>query len=315
MQISVSRRALLAGLPAASAAILTTGAAPTVGREDEAAEPFRYCLNTSTIRGQNLGIVSAIEVAAKAGYSGIEPWINELEQFVKEGGSLSDLAQRIADCGLRVESVIGFAPWLVDDDAERAGGLETARRDMERVHTIGGRRLAAPPAGATRAPVDLVQAARRYRNLLELGETMEVVPQLEVWGFSQSLNRLSDVVWVAMESGHPQACLLADVYHLYKGGSSFESLKLVSGRAMHVVHMNDYPAAPDRATINDSHRVYPGDGVAPLGQIVRDLNAIGFRGALSLELFNPEYWKQDALSVARTGLEKMRQVVAASQEA
>ena len=66
---------------------------------------------------------------------------------------------------------------------------------------------------------------------------------------------------------------------------------------------------PPRETINDSHRVYPGEGVAPLVPMLRDLFATGFRGTLSLELFNRSYWEQDALSVARTGLEKMKEVV------
>jgi sugar phosphate isomerase/epimerase len=50
--------------------------------------------------------------------------------------------------------------------------------------------------------------------------------------------------------------------------------------------------------------------VAPWDRIVQILYEIGFRGYLSLELFNREYWKQDALQVARTGLEKIRAVVA-----
>jgi len=49
--------------------------------------------------------------------------------------------------------------------------------------------------------------------------------------------------------------------------------------------------------------------VAPLPSILRDLYATGFRGALSLELFNRSYWEQDALTIARTGLEKTRAVV------
>jgi hypothetical protein len=49
--------------------------------------------------------------------------------------------------------------------------------------------------------------------------------------------------------------------------------------------------------------------VAPL---TRDLRRIGCRGVLPLELFNREYWKQDALKVAQTGLGKMRAVVRAS---
>ena len=67
---------------------------------------------------------------------------------------------------------------------------------------------------------------------------------------------------------------------------------------------------PPRASIKDADRVYPGDGVAPLASILKDLFLTGFSGTLSLELFNPEYWKQDPLEVARTGLAKMKQSVA-----
>jgi sugar phosphate isomerase/epimerase len=78
--------------------------------------------------------------------------------------------------------------------------------------------------------------------------------------------------------------------------------------------MNDYPAQPARAELTDAHRVYPGDGVAPLPQLLREMRQAGFRGVLSLELFNRDYWKQDALQVARTGLEKMRAVARRSLE-
>jgi sugar phosphate isomerase/epimerase len=138
------------------------------------------------------------------------------------------------------------------------------------------------------------------------------VPEVEFWGGSQSLRRLSEAAFVAIESGHPRACVLADVYHMYKGGSSIQGLALLGGAAIHVIHMNDYPASPPRATISDADRVYPGDGIAPLGELLRILSAIGFRGYFSLELFNREYWKQDARTVARTGLEKMRAVVASA---
>ena len=42
--------------------------------------------------------------------------------------------------------------------------------------------------------------------------------------------------------------------------------------------MNDYPAEPPRDAITDAHRVYPGDGVAPLKEMLRDLRGLGFRG-------------------------------------
>ncbi len=61
--------------------------------------------------------------------------------------------------------------------------------------------------------------------------------------------------------------------------------------------------------ITDAHRVFPGDGVAPLDVLFRGLRDAGYRGMLSLEVFNREYWNQDALYVARSGLEKTREAV------
>jgi 2-keto-myo-inositol isomerase len=301
-----TRRQWLAATSVAGAGLLAQPAAAA----EPAMSTFRYCLNTSTLSGQKLDIVELVEITAKAGYHGIEPWIRELDEYVKKGGNLRDLGQRIKDRGLTVESAIGFPEWIVDDDIRRKKGLEEAKRNMDVVRQIGGARLAAPPAGATNiANFDLRKAAERYRALLELGDQMGVVPQLELWGFSQTLSRLGEVAHVAIESGHPKSCILLDVYHLYKGGSDFHGLRLLNGAAMHALHCNDYPAEPARNAITDAQRVYPGDGVAPLKEILRTLKSIGFHGALSLELFNRDYWKQDPLTVARTGLEKMRAVV------
>jgi hypothetical protein len=194
-------------------------------------EPFGYCLNLSTIRGQKLPLAQEIEIAAKAGYHAIEPWMNKIDEHVKSGGSLRDLGKRIADLGLTVESAIGFAEWIVDDDARRAKGLEQAKRDMAALREIGGKRIAAPPAGATdQTDMNLFRAAERYAALVDLGEKMEVIPQVEVWGFSKCLSRLGETTFVAVESGRAKACILPDVYHIYKGGSDFAGLGLLSGR-------------------------------------------------------------------------------------
>jgi len=302
-----------AAYPVAATGSAVVGSArncPALEGDGKALRPFRFCLNTSTIRGQKLSLVEEIEIAAKAGYSGIEPWIREIRQYQEAGGKLRDLKGRIADAGLTVESAIGFASWIVDDDQKRSQGLETAKQDMELVRQIGGSRIAAPPVGATtQKDLNLFKAAERYRALLELGEKTGVTPQVEVWGFSTSLSRLGETAFVAIESGHKDACLLPDVYHIYKGGSDFAGLSVINARSIHVFHINDYPADPPRETISDKDRVYPGDGVAPLQDILGMLHASGFVGALSLELFNPDYWKQDALTVARTGLQKMETMV------
>lgn len=314
MRPELSRREAMLAAGAASLALLPSGravAAPEKPKSERPdGEPFGYSFNTSTIMGQKLELPVQVEIAAKAGYHAIEPWMREIDAFVEKGGSLKDLGKQIRDAGLTVESAIGFAEWIVDDDARRAKGLENAKRDMDRLRQIGGKRIAAPPVGATdQSNLNLSAAAERYRALLEVGAEIGIVPQVEVWGFSKSLSRLGETLFVAAESHHPQACVLPDIYHLYKGGSDFEGLRLLSGGAVQVFHINDYPAAPPRETIVDANRVYPGDGIAPLKPVLRTLRDAGFRGYLSLELFNRDYWKQDPAEVAKTGLEKVRETV------
>jgi sugar phosphate isomerase/epimerase len=283
------------------------------GSKSEEGKPFRYCLNTSTIRGQALALPEEVDLAARAGYDGIEAWIREMDAHAAVGRALEDVGKRVCDLGLSVESAIGFFEWVVDDDALRLRGMEEARRNMEMCQRIGCARLAAPPFGATGLEgLDLGAAARRYRELMELGDAFGVTPVVEFWGVSKSLSRLSEAVFVALESGRPDACVLADVFHMFKGGSPYEGFRLLGPRTLALLHLNDFPAGRPHETLTDADRVYPGDGAAPLARILRDLHEAGWAGTLSLELFNESYWRRDALAVARTGLEKMQACVEAA---
>jgi len=308
MSALLDRRQMLSLSGASALTCMGLAATSTRAEAAENTPPaIRYCFNTSTIRGQKLTIEQEVDVAAKAGYDGIEPWISKIQEYKDSGKSLHDLGKRIADSGLKVESAIGFAQWIVDDPEKRAAGLEHAKRDMDLLAQIGGTRIAAPPAGATKGPkLDLLEVAQRYHALLEVGQQAGVVPELELWGFSTNLNRLGEVAMVVVEANHPAACMMPDVYHIYKGGSDFSGLRAISGKVIPVFHMNDYPAQPPRDKINDSARVFPGDGVAPLKTMIQTLVGNGFAGVFSLELFNPEYWKRDALEVAKEGLDKMK---------
>lgn len=305
MNGKLSRREALMSA-AALAAMPVVASAKTQDRPKD--EPFKYCLNTSTLRGQNLPLMDLVEVAAKAGFQALEPWIKELEMH-KSAAPLKDLGKKISDLGMTVESAIGFAPWIVDDETKRAKGVEQMKREMDMVAQIGGKRIAAPPAGNDNPNLDLRKAAERYLVILKAGDEIGVVPEMEFWGPVKVINTLAEAAFIALSSGHPKACILPDIYHLYKGGSGHDSIRMLNGDAVHVVHTNDYPAEPGREGVTDAHRLYPGDGVAPLTKFFQNLKAIGFAGSLSVELFNKEYWKQEAAVVAKTALEKTRAAV------
>jgi 2-keto-myo-inositol isomerase len=271
---------------------------------------FKYCLNTSTIRGQKPGLKKYIEIASRAGYDGVELWVRDVKAYLEEGNSAKKLKTFIIDSGLSVENAIGFAPWLVDNDQERESGMKQFREEMLMMGSIGCKRIAAAPAGVKGdKPLDLFQAGERYKQTLDIGRETGVMPQLEFWGASPALWHLGQAAMIAVAANDPDVHMLPDVYHLYRGGSGFEGLKLFRGDFIQVFHMNDYPASPPRQELSDKDRVYPGDGAAPMKQILTDLSHMGGTKVLSVELFNRDYWKQDAYEVAKTALNKMKKVV------
>ena len=270
---------------------------------------FRSCLNISTLRGHKLGFIKELETASKAGFKSVEIWMDSLQQYLNSGGSTKEAKKRLDSLGVTVENAIGFAKWIVDDDAVRKQGIEQLRKEMEILALIGCKRIAAPPTGATDTPgLDLRKAAERYRVILELGDQTGVVPQLEMWGFSKNLSRASEVMFVAMESGHPSARILLDIYHLYKGGSPVDTLILIGKPAMELIHINDYPSI-NRETITDADRVHPGDGIAPIRQILKNIKKSDTPLILSEEVFNKNYYNQDPLEVAKTAFAKIKKVI------
>ena len=66
---------------------------------------------------------------------------------------------------------------------------------------------------------------------------------------------------------------------------------------------------PDPLTQKDEDRVMVGEGIADLPRVIANLRTIGYRGPLSLELFNRELWDARPARVVTRGLERIRALV------
>jgi sugar phosphate isomerase/epimerase len=276
---------------------------------NERSFPFQTALNASTLFPFQLSVPEQVRVAAAAGFAGIELWVRDIEDYLAAGGALSELRAVIADAGIAVVNAIAFFPWADADDATRARGFAQAEHEMRMLAELGCVAVAAPPFGNV-AGVSLTAMAGYFAHLAELGRGIGVEPYLEFWGRAQTLSRLSEALFVALESGLPDAKLLLDPFHMYTGGSQLASVAYLKGANIGIVHVNDYPAAPAREQISDRERVFPGEGVAPTHAFAGMLHRAGYRGYLSLELFIENYGGQDALEVARRGLASMHMAYA-----
>jgi 2-keto-myo-inositol isomerase len=271
--------------------------------------PWPISLDTTTIRPASLD--DKIRIAADAGYDAIEPWEAEIDKYEKDGGNLTDLGKQICDLGLIVPSVIGL--WNAIPPTREAfdRSLVDSRRRMRQAAAIGARHIQViPQPERPWREFDPFWAAARYRELLDIGLTeFDINPAMVFVQFLEGARTLGQAAQIALDADHPRAKIIPDVFHMYIGDSGFNGLKHIRGDFIAIFQFNDAPASPPKAELRDEHRVYPGDGILPLAQCIRDLRTIGDTGCISLELYNPSYWAQDLDQVARTGLEKTVSVI------
>ena len=273
---------------------------------ENAMRQWPLCLNTSTIRPA--GLLEKIDIAARTGYSAIEVWTEELTRFEQSGRSLAELRRILEDSGLAVASVITLSDWMQSQGFHKEAAFRETRRRLEQAAAVGAAHIVASPVPD--APhLDIPLAAARYRELLEEGQAFGVRPAMEFLGFQHNVYQLEQALAVVRQADHPHGCLVLDPFHLFRGGSGFGGLKDLSAAAVAVCHFNDAPATPPQFEQTDADRVYPGDGILPLKAFLRDLDAIGYEGFLSLELFNPRYWTRDLEEVARIGMGKTEAVI------
>ena len=265
---------------------------------------FTYCLNTSTIRPTPL--MEKVRLAGRAGYQALEPWNDEVDDYLRDGGSLAELKSALSDAGLRVVSVIALKDWITTEGQAYARALEDCRLRMEQAAALGSPFIVASPP---RAVVDLGRAAARYAELLRLGREVGVRPAMEFLGFVDGINTVAAAWAIATGSADPDATVVADVFHMMRGPGSIDDLRTLPGDRVAIFHINDLPADPPPRRQTDADRVMLGEGIADLPRVLAHLRAIDYRGPLSLELFNPALWEQDPGDVVRQGLDRMRALV------
>jgi sugar phosphate isomerase/epimerase len=266
---------------------------------------FLFGLNTSTIRPASL--MDKIRITHEAGYDAIELWIEDVEKYQAEGHPASDVRKALDDAGLQRPSMISLRDWCEPDETKFRAALDVAKRRLDVARELGVERIV---AGPPRGKVPLEVAVARYNELLELSVQRGVPASVEFLGFVEGINRLEDAWAIAAGTAQSTATVTPDAWHMFRGGTDWAVVDSIPGDHISCFHWNDAPAEPPRAEQNDSHRVYPGDGILDLKKLADQLRAKDWHGVLSLELFNPSYWAQDPLEVARTGLAKMRESVA-----
>ncbi|MCS7225353.1 MAG: sugar phosphate isomerase/epimerase [Armatimonadetes bacterium] len=272
---------------------------------------FIYCLNTSTI--QPASLEEKIRAAAEAGFAAVELWFADIRAYQNTGGNLEDLKKLLNDSGLSVPSMIALHGWMDSYGDVYLRAMDECRNLLQLASQLGAAAVVASPSiRMETSPLDLDDTARRFQALLQEGKKVGVLPMMEFLGFSPKVFRVDQAWEIVKRTGDPDARIVLDPFHLWRGGSSLNDVPDLPGDRVGILHFNDVPATAIREESGDEVRVMPGDGHLPLKELVQELVRRGFQGVISVELFNRDYWQQPPLTVAKIALEKTKAIVEGS---
>jgi len=245
------------------------------------------------------GLEQALEAYAAAGFRNVEFVLPLVKDWLDTGHTVKDARALLAAHGLRAiggfqTHVECFTP-AASQQANHAIHLANAHL----IHDLGGGTLVVGTDGPERATIQaLDRIAQTFGKLAKQIEGLNVTLALE-FNWSPLVKSLHSAVRIAEMVNHPQVGVLFDPAHYYTTVTKFEHLTAGAVRWIKHVHLDDMLDKPGELSHCNSDRVLLGQGVLDLRGLIGRLEACGYNGFFSIELFNAGLWRLPVAEAAR----------------
>jgi 2-keto-myo-inositol isomerase len=286
--------------------MLLTPLALIAARTASAAGKMTLAIHQNTSAGA--GYRGSLEGWSRAGIKYVELTNTQLDGFLKTD-SLAAARQVLTDLGLTPVCAACGVGGLWTPSPDRSAATENLKRRCEMFAALGLKRIYAPAGSIQKFTQDDYKAvAGAMHEAGEIARQFGITVLVEAVRGSNFMSTLATLLKTTREAAHPNVGPLLDCYHFWSGLNKFEDLDEIHPREIGHVHFQDTPDMP-RELLDNSTRVIPGDGIAPLTRILRKLADKGYAGPLSVELFLPKFQQANPFEVASEIRQKAERVM------
>jgi 2-keto-myo-inositol isomerase len=264
------------------------------------------CFNTATSGSYPLR--DTVDFVGKYGFQGIEIDTGRLQEY-QGSATVDDLPLQLEKNGVRVAALMAF-PFLAFKDRSQA--LSALECWCPVAKALGAPTMLCfagdgPPQGMSRCDA-MAAAVRAAGDYAAVAARSGVSIALEPIGGLAFMGGPEDALEIACRCGTDNVGIMMDTFHYYKSGVSLERIAAIPMEKMLIVHVNDAPDRP-KQELNDSMRVYCGLGDIPLVEEFRILRDKGYKGYLSVEIFNREYWADTHENIVKNAKRTLDEVL------
>jgi 4-hydroxyphenylpyruvate dioxygenase len=235
-------------------------------------------------RALSLDLGAAIDAAAEVGFAGMEVWVDDAQQVP---GGLAAVRRRLGDAGI----VISAAQLIRDVETLSNAAFDEAfsacLRQMDGAAELGAGLLLVAASSLPGEDCDADRAVRHLRRLADAARERHLELCFEGLSFSTCFGDWTAANALVAEVGRDNLGLLIDIAHVAIRGNPVDSIASLPAERLRLVHIVDLPRLDgDRISLNREQRCFPGEGILHFGRFCDAVEASGYTGFYSLEVFN-----------------------------
>ncbi|MGQ4377596.1 bifunctional sugar phosphate isomerase/epimerase/4-hydroxyphenylpyruvate dioxygenase family protein [Streptomyces sp. SAS_267] len=250
---------------------------------------MRTSIATVSLSGS---LTEKLTAAARAGFDGVEIFENDL---LASPLTPEEIRARTADLGLRIELYQPMRDIEAVPEEEFTRSLRRARHKFALMRRLGADTVLVCSSVSPHAVDDDALAAEQLRRLAVLAEDFGVKVAYEALAWGRHVSTY-DHSWSIVEAaGHPALGTCLDSFHILARGSDPKGIEDIPGDKIFFLQLADAPLmAMDVLQWSRHYRCFPGQGGFDLAGLLAHVLRAGYRGPLSLEVFNDVFRQAEA---------------------
>ena len=228
-----------------------------------------------------------LQAIAAARFDGVEIFENDLLQF---SGKPREVRTIAADLGLAIDMFQPFRDFDGATQAHVARSLERMEHKFDTMEELGARLVLVCSSVLPDAPGEVSQLAEQFALLAERAGQRGMTVAFEALAWGTRIRRFAQAWEVVRAVDHPSFGLALDSFHTLSLRDDPQPIALIPGDRIVYVQLADAPwVSTDVLTHSRHHRCFPGQGEFDLVGFMNALLDSGYRGTISLEIFNDEF--------------------------
>ncbi|MFD9439643.1 bifunctional sugar phosphate isomerase/epimerase/4-hydroxyphenylpyruvate dioxygenase family protein [Streptomyces sp. NPDC060006] len=237
-------------------------------------------------------LTEKLTAAARAGFDGVEIFENDL---LASPLAPEEIRARCADLGLSIDLYQPMRDIEALPAEEFARALRRAEHKFRLMERLGADTVLVCSSVSPLAEDDDALAAFQLRRLADLAQDFGVRVAYEALAWGRHVSTYDHAWRIVEAAGHPALGTCLDSFHILARGSDPKGIEDIPGEKIFFLQLADAPLmAMDVLQWSRHYRCFPGQGGFDVAGLVGHVIRAGYRGPLSLEVFNDVFRQAEA---------------------